>query len=119
MNEKEALKLLKKYSSSARAFKAVVEHVKVVQKLALEFAEDTDADKEFIKIASLLHDIGRFNSPPGSKDSLHHGIKGSTILRNGEKVNFSPTSFSAYSKAESNIFGKVIPEGSIITISTP
>ena len=81
MNERDAIKLLKKYSSSDRAFKAVVAHVKAVQKLALEFAEDTDADKEFIKISSLLHDIGRFNAPPGSKDSLHHGIKGSEILK--------------------------------------
>ena len=81
MNEKEALALLKKYSSSNRAFEAVVGHVKAVQKLALEFAKETDTDKEFIKIASLLHDIGRFNAPPGSKDSLHHGINGSAILR--------------------------------------
>ena len=81
MNKKEALALLKKYSSSDRAFKAVAAHVRAVQKLALEFAEDTDVDKEFIKIASLLHDIGRFNAPPGSKDSLHHGIKGSAILK--------------------------------------
>ena len=81
MDEKEAIELLKKYSSSEKAFKAVVLHVKSVQKLALEFAEDTDADKEFIKIASLLHDIGRFNHPPGTKKSLHHGVKGSTILR--------------------------------------
>ena len=81
MDEKEALKLLKKYSSSDRAFKAVVAHVKAVQKLALEFAENTGADKKFIKTASLLHDIGRFNYPPGSKDSLHHGIRGAIILR--------------------------------------
>lgn len=82
MNEKEAFKLLKKYSSSDSAFKAIVAHVKAVQKLALEFAENTDADKKFIRIASLLHDIGRFNSPPGSNNSLHHGIKGSLILSN-------------------------------------
>ena len=81
MDEEDAIKLLKKYSSSERAFNAVVLHVKAVQKLALEFAEDTDTNKEFIKIASLLHDIGRFNAPPGSNVSLHHGIKGSSILR--------------------------------------
>mgnify|MGYP000353744339 CR=1 FL=1 len=81
MNEKEALVLLKKYSSSKRSFNAESKHVKAVQKLALEFAEDTDVDKKFIKIASLLHDIGRFNAPPGSKNSLHHGINGSAILR--------------------------------------
>ena len=81
MNEKKAITLLKKYSSSDTAFKAVVGHVKAVQKLALEFAEGTDVDKKFIKMASLLHDIGRFNHPPGTKKSLHHGVDGSAILR--------------------------------------
>ena len=81
MKEKEAFALLKKYSSSKRSFNAVSEHVKAVQKLALEFAEDTDVDKKFIKIASLLHDIGRFAYPPGTKNSLHHGVNGSNILR--------------------------------------
>ena len=82
MNEKEALVLLKKYSSSDRAFKSVVAHVKAVQKLALEFAKNTDTDKEFIKMASLLHDIGRFTHPPGTTNSLRHGIEGSSILKN-------------------------------------
>ena len=81
MDEKEAIELLKKYSSSEKAFKAVVLHVKSVQKLALEFAEDTDANKKFIRIASLLHDIGRFNHPPGTKKSLQHGINGYIILK--------------------------------------
>jgi uncharacterized protein len=38
-------------------------------------------DIEFLKTASLLHDIGRFFYPPGSKDPIKHGIEGARILR--------------------------------------
>ena len=82
MNEQQAIDLLKKYSSDEVAFKKVLSHVQAVQKAALRIAERIpDVDKEFIATASLLHDIGRFQFPPGSKDAIRHGIAGGEILR--------------------------------------
>jgi len=78
MNEKEALELLKKHSSSDVAFEKVLNHSKKVQEIALRFAENIpECDVEFVRIASLLHDIGRFSC---SKTILH-GICGADILR--------------------------------------
>lgn len=81
MNEKQAIALLKKYSTYEERFKKILAHSKKVQEIALGIAAKIpEADKEFIKIASLLHDIGRFSCPPG-KDNIKHGIKGAEILR--------------------------------------
>lgn len=84
--EKEALKLLVKYAPDKKSYSAVLKHVKAVQKVAINLVKnivDINCDKEFIKIASLLHDIGRFDCPPNSgKDKIiQHGIIGSRILK--------------------------------------
>lgn len=84
VNEKEAIELLKKYSKDEKSFEIVLAHSKKVQEIALRLSEGKNADKEFISVASLLHDIGRFDCPPGEK-TIYHGIVGAEILRK-EKV---------------------------------
>lgn len=82
ISEKEAVRLLKKYAGSEENFKGVLKHSKAVQKLALDIGRKVkDVDLDFIKTASLLHDIGRFRYGPGNKDSVRHGIAGAEILR--------------------------------------
>ncbi len=87
MDEKQAIQLLKKYSSSEKALKGVMKHSVTVRKFALKIAEkikskhpDMKIDMDFIKSASIIHDIGRFDCPPG-KDSYKHGVIGAEILR--------------------------------------
>lgn len=87
MDEKTAIGLLRKHANSEDALEKVLRHSKAVQRLALEFAQKISSkhpeikiDKEFIKIACLLHDIGRFECPP-SKKSYKHGVIGANILR--------------------------------------
>jgi uncharacterized protein (TIGR00295 family) len=51
-----------------------------VRKVALRIAKDIpDIDIKFISIASLLHDIGRFDC--WKKDTIKHGLRGAEILR--------------------------------------
>jgi len=82
ISEKEAIKVLKRYASSEKAFKGILAHCKAVQKLALDIGKEVkDVNLDFIKSASLLHDIGRFQSGLGGKDVVKHGIFGAEILR--------------------------------------
>ncbi len=82
ISEKEAIKLLKKYASNKENFNGVLRHSKVVQKLALDIGKKVkDVDLDFIKSASLLHDIGRFKTGVKGKDVVKHGIFGADILR--------------------------------------
>ena len=81
ITEEKAIELLKKYSTSNESFNKVLNHSRAVQKLALEIAEEVknhNVDIEFIKIASLLHDIGRFKCY--KKSSIRHGVEGGKIL---------------------------------------
>ena len=81
LSEKEAILLLRKYAPSEKAFKIVLSHSQTVKKAALRIAQRIpQANIEFVKSASLLHDIGRFKYPPGT-DSIKHGIAGAEILR--------------------------------------
>jgi uncharacterized protein len=81
LSEQEAILLLRKYAPSEKAFKIVLSHSQTVKKAALKIAQKIpQANFEFVKSASLLHDIGRFTCPPG-KDSIKHGIAGAEILR--------------------------------------
>lgn len=84
MEEEDAINLLKKHSSDEKSLKIVLDHSKAVQKVALRIAKKVMdngylVDIDFIKTASLLHDIGRFNCPPG-KRSVEHGVEGAEIL---------------------------------------
>ena len=79
--EKEAMALLKKYAPSQNAYEKVLAHSKTVQKIALRIAKKVSkADVGFIKIASLLHDIGRFKYGPGEKRIVRHGVEGARML---------------------------------------
>jgi len=83
ITEKEAVGLLRKYSTNDESFNKVLNHSRAVQKLALEIAKDIrknhDVDIDFIKIGSLLHDIGRFKCY--KENSIRHGVEGGEILR--------------------------------------
>ncbi|MBN2454340.1 HDIG domain-containing protein [Candidatus Woesearchaeota archaeon] len=84
ITEKRAEKLLKKYSKNSFAYRKVLQHVRAVRRLALKIASKSKRrlDKKFISTASLLHDIGRFDNPPGSKrNAVWHGVAGARILR--------------------------------------
>ena len=81
MDEKGAIAVLRKYSSEKRVFDIVLRHSLAVKMLALEFAKKhPKADKDFIVSACILHDIGRFECPPGDK-TIFHGVVGARILR--------------------------------------
>ncbi len=89
-DENAALCLLKKYAPDERRLEIVLNHSKAVQKMAMKLVDAFDddecrqkkIDKEFIKVASLLHDIGRFRFPPKTGiESIKHGIEGAKILK--------------------------------------
>ena len=81
ISEKEAIKLLKKYSKNEEDFKGVLMHSKAVQKAAMDIGRKVkNVDLDFIKSASLLHDIGRFQCGLKGKDVIKHGILGRDIL---------------------------------------
>jgi len=81
ITEKEAITLLKKHSPSRNAYEKVLSHSMAVQRAALRIAgRIRGADSEFIRIASILHDIGRFRYPPGAKNMIRHGLEGAKIL---------------------------------------
>ena len=82
LSEEEALALLKKHSPNLVSYGIVWAHSKAVQKTAMDIAKKIKgADTEFIKIACLLHDIGRFTFPPHSPKMIRHGIEGAKILK--------------------------------------
>ena len=81
MDEEQAIGLLKKYAPSEKVFEIVYKHVKAVQELALEIASEIpDVDMDFISVAALLHDIGRFKVEFPDK-KVQHGVIGAEILR--------------------------------------
>jgi uncharacterized protein (TIGR00295 family) len=81
MNEKTAIELLRKHSSSEKDFRAVLAHSQRVKEIALDMARGVrGANIAFIRSAALIHDIGRFRCPPW-KDSVRHGIEGGKLLR--------------------------------------
>lgn len=87
MDEKQAIGLLKKYAKDDEAYDQVLAHVLAVKDLAVEIADkilqkhpEIKIDLDFIICASILHDIGRFDCPPG-KDSPRHGVIGADIIR--------------------------------------
>ena len=84
----EAIRLLRKYSNDENSYQKVLNHVKAVQKVALRIASKIPGiDIEKLKIACLLHDIGRFKAT--GKDSIRHGILGGEILRNENLEEFA------------------------------
>ncbi|MBU0979515.1 MAG: HD domain-containing protein [Nanoarchaeota archaeon] len=78
LSEPEAIALMKKHAQDDGSLRAVLAHSKLVQGIALRIAAKfPESDKDFIRIACILHDIGRLKT----QDPLQHGIKGAEILR--------------------------------------
>lgn len=84
-----AIKILEKYyDTNSEAYKTLLTHSQSVAKKAITIAENfkNEVDIDFIKEASLLHDIGIFltNTPDldchGDKPYLCHGYLGREIL---------------------------------------
>jgi|SRR3989344_8175347 len=82
ISEAKAIELLKKHIKSNLVFILILSHGKAVQKLALQHAmKIKGVDIQFIKTASLLHDIGRYKYAPKTKYSYKHAYYGGQILR--------------------------------------
>jgi len=89
ITEEQAIALLKKHSKNQDSFDKVLAHSKAVQKKAIELAEGIpDIDKDYIRVGSLLHDIGRFDTYPN--DPEKHGIVGAAILRKEDLHEYAP-----------------------------
>lgn len=81
-SEREAIRLLKKYSKSDDSFKKVLAHSKAVKDVAVSIGRKVKyVDLDFIKSAALLHDIGRFQFGPNDDNGIKHGIAGADLLR--------------------------------------
>lgn len=81
ITEHKALNILKAYAPSEKELGLVLTHSRHVQEIALRTSKNVPgADLAFIASASLLHDIGRFRYPPGTPNSIRHGIAGHDIL---------------------------------------
>ena len=106
ISEKEAIGLLKKHIPDAKIQAIVIEHSKLVQEIALDIAKDIpDADIEFIRIASLLHDIGRMGCPPKTDKAILHGVKGAALLREEGRIQTCEEEFEAYAKVAERHLG--------------
>lgn len=84
ISESEAISILKKHAKDEETFGMVLSHSRAVQSVALRIglkilSQGHDIDIQFIRSASILHDVGRFKYPPG-KESIKHGIYGAQIL---------------------------------------
>ena len=85
ITEEKAIALLRKYAPNEETFQKILAHSKAVQQASLDVADTVarnhPCDKEFIKIAALLHDIGRNLCPPKTKQSICHGVVGGSLLK--------------------------------------
>ncbi len=116
ITEKQAENLLKKHAPDSRVFQIILQHGKAVQKAALSIARAIKkrghkVDLELVKTSSLLHDIGRFSCPPGTKDSVRHGIVGGKILRKEGLIR--------HAKIVENHLGAGISKQEIIKLKLP
>ncbi len=86
ITEAWAIELLKKHAPDSKRFDIIFKHVKKVQEIAIKIASEIiknghTVNIDFIKAASILHDIGRYKHPPGSANIIKHGVDGANILR--------------------------------------
>ncbi len=86
ITEKQAISILKKYSTDKGSFEKVLKHCKTVRDFTLKISRQIiknnpsiKLDLKFLNTASLLHDIGRFQYPPW-KESVKHGVAGAKVL---------------------------------------
>lgn len=71
-NRSECLKILR----DAKCSKAVIEHCKVVAKLACKIARRANANIRLVECSALLHDLGRAKT-----HGVAHGVEGAKIAR--------------------------------------
>jgi uncharacterized protein len=77
-----ALELLRKHIPDRALYIKIRDHSQRVKSTCLELTASVSAvDRAFLETASMLHDIGRYANPPGSPESIRHGITGGRILR--------------------------------------
>lgn len=82
-----AIILLEKHAPNRRAFQGVLAHSLAVSMLASEMAAHIaekagkSIDMRLLVSGAILHDIGRYQYPPGRKNSILHGWAGGRILR--------------------------------------
>lgn len=82
MTPEHAITLLRKHASDPQSFDIVLRHSQRVAEIAVGYAKQIGGmDLNFIECAALLHDIGRFQCPPGSACSSRHGFVGAELLR--------------------------------------
>lgn len=88
MNEKDALNILTSNIKDYRVLKKILNHSSTVKQIAVSISQNINRKKIYskkidiniIKIASLLHDIGREKCPPKAIDSIQHNIQGEKII---------------------------------------
>lgn len=71
ISARQAEAILKRAGANAR----VVEHCRVVRRVALKIAKGRQVDKKLVEVAALLHDIGR-----GRTHGISHAVEGARIL---------------------------------------
>lgn len=86
MDEEQAIALLRKHIKEDSVYEKVLSHSEAVKEVAVKIAQEIKdnghtVDIEFVKIGSLLHDIGREGYPPKTKEAVMHGVAGAEILR--------------------------------------
>ena len=82
ITEFEAIEILRKHAPSDEVFSKVLAHSQRVRDIVTKLIKGCkNIDIEFLKTASILHDIGRVRYPPGNRDSIKHGIYGAELLR--------------------------------------
>ncbi len=88
MKPKEIIK--KYYDQESKLYKLLIKHSKQVRKKALKIVDkhpELGADRQFIKEAAMLHDIGIFKTKApnihckGEHRYIEHGYLGAEILR--------------------------------------
>jgi len=88
MNEKDALNLLTKHITDYKSLKKILNHSSTVKQIAVSITQNINRKKIYdkkidintIKIASLLHDIGRGKCPPKAENNIQHNIEGEKII---------------------------------------
>lgn len=72
ISARQAEAILKKAGATAR----VIEHCRVVRRVALRIARGRRVNKKLVEIAALLHDIGRSRT-----HGIAHAVEGANVLR--------------------------------------
>ncbi|MBN2880508.1 HD domain-containing protein [Candidatus Woesearchaeota archaeon] len=89
MNEKDALEILDRNIEDKRILKIILNHSSTVKLIAVSIAQKINRKKDYskkidintIKVAAMLHDIGREKCPPKTDLSIKHNLIGEEIIK--------------------------------------